>query len=273
MIDPYEEAAAAARAIAALTGVERHDVAVVLGSGWGDAAAELGDVVWEGPLTDVEGIPRPTVGGHKGRLASVDAGTRRVLVLAGRSHLYEGHPVHTVVHGVRAAILAGCGVVVLTNAAGGLDPEVPVGTPVLIRDQLNLTGTTPMLGDDPPEPFGARFCDMTDAYDGELRALAHAVDAALPEGVYAGLLGGVYETPAEVRMLRTLGADLVGMSTVLETIAARHLGASVLGVSLVTNLAAGISPEPLDHREVLEAGKAAAPRMTALLRGVVRGLG
>ena len=126
-----------------------------------------------------------------------------------------------------------------------------------------------MAGDDPPERFGARFCDLTFAYDPELRALAHAIDPALPEGVYAGLLGGAYETPAEIKMLRTLGADLVGMSTVLETIAARHLGARVLGVSLVTNWAAGISPEPLDHLDVLAAGRAAAPRMTALLRGVV----
>jgi purine-nucleoside phosphorylase len=273
MTDPYEAAEVAARAVAALTGVEQHDVAVVLGSGWGDAAADLGDIVWEGPLADVPGVPRPTVGGHKGRLLSVDAGTRRVLVLAGRSHLYEGHDAHTVVHALRAAILAGCGTVVLTNAAGGLDPDIPVGTPVLVRDQLNLTGTTPMIGADPPERFGLRFCDMTDAYDPALRALAHTVDAELPEGVYAGLLGGAYETPAEIRMLRTLGADLVGMSTVLETIAARHLGARVLGISLVTNLAAGIAPAPLDHREVLDAGRAAAPRMTALLRGVVAGLG
>lgn len=268
-MNPYEEAELAAAAIADQTGIARHDVAVVLGSGWGEAAAELGTVVWEGPLTDVPGVPRPTVGGHKGRLVSVDADGRAVLVFAGRSHLYEGHDAHTVVHAVRAAVLGGCSVVVLTNAAGGLDPDVAVGTPVLLRDHLNLTGASPMAGDDPPERFGPRFCDLTFAYDPELRALAHAIDPGLPEGVYAGLLGGAYETPAEIKMLRTLGADLVGMSTVLETIAARHLGARVLGVSLVTNWAAGISPEPLDHLDVLAAGRAAAPRMTALLRGVV----
>jgi purine-nucleoside phosphorylase len=271
-MNPYEDAEAAAAAIAQLTGVARHDVAIVLGSGWGDAAAQLGDVAWEGPLTEVPGVPRPTVGGHKGRLVSVDAAGCAVLVFAGRSHLYEGHPVHTVVHAVRTAVFAGCGIVMLTNAAGGLDPDVPVGTPVLISDHLNLTGTSPLTGDDPPEHLEPRFCDLTEAYDKALRTLAHDVDGALPEGVYAGLLGGAYETPAEIRMLRTLGADLVGMSTVLETIAARHLGARVLGVSLVTNFAAGITPEKLQHEEVLAAGRDAAPRMTALLRGVVHGL-
>jgi purine-nucleoside phosphorylase len=272
-MNPYEEAEAAAATIAQLTGVARHDVAVVLGSGWGDAAAQLGDVVWEGPLTEVPGVPRPTVGGHKGRLVSVDAGGHRVLVFAGRSHLYEGHPVHTVVHAVRTAVFAGCAVVVLTNAAGGVDPDVPVGTPVVISDHLNLTGASPMTGDDPPERFGTRFSDLTEAYDKQLRTLAHDVDGGLPEGVYAGLLGGAYETPAEIRMLRTLGADLVGMSTVLETIAARHLGARVLGISLVTNFAAGITPEKLQHEEVLAAGRDAAPRMSSILRGVVERLG
>ena len=230
-MNPYEAATRAAAAVSTVTGVPRHDVAVVLGSGWGDAAAQLGRVVWEGPLTEVPGIPQPTVGGHQGRLYSVDADGRAVLVFAGRSHLYEGHAAHTVVHGVRTAVMAGCGVIVLTNAAGGLDPDVPVGTPVLLRDHLNLTGASPMTGDDPPEAFGIRFCDLTEAYDLGLRTLAHRVDANLSEGVYAGLLGGAYETPAEIRMLRTLGADLVGMSTVLETIAPRHLGAHASSAS------------------------------------------
>jgi purine-nucleoside phosphorylase len=271
-MNPYEAAEAAATTIAASTRVDRHEVAVVLGSGWGDAATQLGEIVWEGSLSDVPGVPRPAVGGHEGRLVSLDAGGRAVLVLAGRSHLYEGHSAHTVVHAVRAAVLSGCGVVVLTNAAGGLDPAVSVGTPVVIADHLNLTGTTPMGGDEPPERYGLRFADMTDAYDPELRSLARSVDGTLREGVYAGLLGGAYETPAEIRMLRMLGADLVGMSTVLETIAARHLGARVLGISLVTNLAAGISPQPLDHAEVLAAGRATAGRMSALLQGIVEGL-
>lgn len=267
--DPYVRAQEAARAIARLTGVARHDVAVVLGSGWAEAAGDIGAVVAQAALADVPGVPRPTVAGHRGSLTSLDVRGRHVLVLAGRSHLYEGHPVATVVHGVRAAVLAGCGVVVLTNAAGGLDADVPVGTPVVIRDHLNLTGTSPLAGADPPEGFPPRFADLTDAYDPELRALARDVDRAAPEGVYAGLLGGSYETPAEIRMLRTLGADLVGMSTVLETVAARHLGARVLGVSLVTNHAAGVSPRTLDHAEVLAAGAAARPRMVELLRGVL----
>jgi purine-nucleoside phosphorylase len=271
-VNPYEEAEQAAVVVGELTGVDRHDVAVVLGSGWGDAASELGDVIRDGPLSDVPGIPQPTVGGHRGRLVSVRTSGRAVLVFSGRSHLYEGHSPHTVVHAVRTAILAGCRDVLLTNAAGGLDPEIAVGTPVLIRDHLNLTGTSPMMGEDPLERFGARFCDLTEAYDPALRKLARTVDPDLPEGVYAGLFGGAYETPAEIRMLRTLGADLVGMSTVLETIAARHLGARVLGVSLVTNWAAGIAPAPLDHVDVLAAGAAATPRMTALLQGILEGL-
>src|SRR5262249_55302168 len=165
-----------------------------------------------------------------GRLLSLDVHGRAVLVLAGRSHLYEGYDAHTVVHGVRTAILAGCGIVVLTNAAGCLDPDIAVGSPVLIRDQLNLTATTPMIGAAPPAAFGSRFCDLTDAYDVELRGLARAVDPGLSEGVYAGLLGGAYETPAEIRMLATLGADLVGMSTVLQLIPPPHLAARLLAI-------------------------------------------
>lgn len=270
--DPYTAADHAAQRIAGLTRVDAHDVAVVLGSGWDQVAEHLGTVSCEVPLTEVPGIPKPTVGGHRGALASVQVAGRRVLVLAGRSHLYEGHDAATVVHGVRAAVRAGCSVVILTNAAGGLDPDHPVGSPVLIRDHLNLTGTTPMAGAAPPDGFPPRYCDLTDAYDPELRGLARGVDPELPEGVYAGVLGGAYETPAEIRMLRGLGADLVGMSTVLETIAARHLGARVLGISLVTNHAAGIAAAPIAHDEVLAAGKAAVGRISALVRGVIERL-
>src|SRR5262249_11307608 len=158
----------AAVAVAERTGVAQHDVAIVLGSGWGDAAAQLGDVVFDGPLTDVPGIPLPTVGGHAGRLLSLQVHGHAVLVLAGRSHLYEGYDAHTVVHGVRTAVLAGSDVVVLTNAAGCLDPDIAVGSPVLIRDHLNLTGTTPMIGAAPPVAYGSRFCDLTEAYDRDL---------------------------------------------------------------------------------------------------------
>lgn len=270
--DPYEQAAAAAVVLAERTGVERHDAAVTLGSGWAAAADDLGTVVADVELADLPGFPVPTVAGHRNLARSVRVGETSVLVLGGRAHLYEGHPVSTVVHGVRTAVGAGCSTVILTNAAGGLDPSWPVGQPVLISDQLNLTGTTPMAGSAPPADRPARFVDMTDAYSARLRDIALAVDPTLPQGVYAGLLGGAYETPAEIRMLATFGADLVGMSTVLECIAARHLGAEVLGFSLVTNAAAGLSEAALDHADVLEAAGDAGPRMVALLRGVLERL-
>jgi purine-nucleoside phosphorylase len=209
---------------------------------------------------------------------SLRAGDVRALVFLGRVHLYEGHPVATVVHGVRTAVAAGCRVVVLTNAAGGIREGYQVGQPVLIADHLNLTGRSPLGGPPPPDGFPARFTDLTDLYSARLRALAdraggEARDAGagggLAEGVYAALPGPHYETPAEIRMLRSLGADLVGMSTVLEAIAARHLGAEVLAISLVSNLAAGLAPHGLDHLEVVEAGKAAAGRMGALLAGLL----
>ena len=188
-------------------------------------------------------------------------GAHRVLVLVGRVHAYEGHDLRHVVHPVRAACAAGASIVVLTNAAGGLRPDMTVGQPVLISDHLNLTARSPLIG--------AQFVDLTDAYAPRLRQLARETDPQLTEGVYAGLPGPHYETPAEVRMLRKLGADLVGMSTVHETIAARAAGAEVLGVSLVTNLAAGITGQPLSHDEVLAAGTASAGRMGALLAEVV----
>jgi purine-nucleoside phosphorylase len=177
-----------------------------------------------------------------------------------------------VVHAVRTVVMAGCRVVVLTNAAGSLRPEWPVGSPVLIADHLNLTGHSPMVGPPPPDHLPARFADLTDAYSARLRAIAREVEPSLHEGVYAALLGGSYETPAEIRMLRTMGADLVGMSTALEAIAAVHLGAEVLGLSLVTNLAAGLSAGALDHREVLAAGAGAAAGIGRLLRSIVEGL-
>ena len=270
--DPFALADDAARVLAARTGVESHDVAVVLGSGWAAAADQLGEVVADVALGSLPGFPAPKVSGHRNVARSVRIGGRSTLVLGGRSHLYEGHPAATVVHGVRTAIAAGCRVVVLTNAAGGLNRDWSPGQPVLISDQLNLTGTSSMAGDAPPDDKPGRFCDMSNAYTPRLRDLAHDVDPDLPEGVYAGMFGGAYETPAEIRMLATLGADLVGMSTVLEAIAARHLGAEILGVSLVTNMAAGILDETLDHADVLAAATAAEPRMIGLLRGVIERL-
>jgi purine-nucleoside phosphorylase len=259
--DPYAAAEAAAERLAELTGVDRHHVAMVLGSGWVPAAEMLGGTTHDLAVTELPGFAPPAVEGHAGRLRSVESGGRRVLVLLGRTHLYEGPGVAAVVHGVRTAAAAGCRVVVLTNGCGGLDPSWTPGTPVLISDHLNLTGRSPVVG--------ARFVDLTDLYSPRLRALCHAVDPDLPEGVYAQFPGPHYETPAEVRMARTLGAQLVGMSTALEAIAAREAGVEVLGVSLVTNLAAGMTGQPLDHEEVLAAGKAAATRMGGLLSDVV----
>ncbi len=261
----------AAEAIRARTGVERHDVLVVLGSGWAPAADRLGSTTVELPVTELPGFPPVGVVGQAGVLRSIAVGDgKRVLVLLGRVHAYEGHELATVVHAVRTAVRAGCSTVVLTNAAGGLRAGIRVGQPVLIADHINLTGRSPLTGPPPPDELGlARFVDMTDAYSPRLRALARAVDPTLEEGVYAGLPGPQYETPAEIRMLQTIGAHLVGMSTVHETIAARHVGAEVLGLSLVTNLAAGLGEGHLDHHEVLAAGQAAAERMGDLLAAVV----
>src|SRR5215831_10602635 len=267
--DPYQAAQASAARLAELSGQDHHDVAVVLGSGFAPAAAALGPVDAEIPLADLGGFPPPTVPGHVAMARSLTIGQVRVLVYLGRVHLYEGHEVASVVHGVRTAVAAGCRVVVLTNAAGGIRAGYRVGQPVLIRDHLNLTGRSPLTGPPPPEGYPPRFTDLTGAYSPRLRAVARAADPGLAEGVYAALPGPHYETPAEIAMLRTLGADLVGMSTVLEVIAARHLGAEVLAISLVTNLAAGLAEGGLDHAEVIAAGAEAAGRIGALLADIL----
>jgi purine-nucleoside phosphorylase len=271
--DPFAAAAASAARLAELTGQPGHDVAVVLGSGWSPAAAALARgldaAVTEVPVADLGGFPPSTVPGHAGLALSLVTPGLRLLVLVGRVHLYEGHPPSVVVHGVRTAVAAGCRVVALTNAAGGIAPEYQVGQPVLVRDHLNLTGRSPLAGLGPPDGYPSRFADLTDLYSARLRALAGEADSGLAEGVYAAMPGPHYETPAEIRMLATLGADLVGMSTVLEAIAARHLGAEVLAISLVTNPAAGLAAHGLDHAEVVAAGQAAAGRMGALLAQVL----
>jgi len=259
--DPYADARSAAEVLARLTGVERHDVVLVLGSGWVPAAELLGEASHDFAVTDLPGFAAPAVAGHAGRVRSIQAGDKRLLVLLGRTHLYEGLGVAAVAHGVRTAAAAGCRTAVLTNGCGGLNPEWTPGTPVLISDHLNLTGRSPLEG--------ARFVDVTDLYSSRLRALCREIDPSLPEGVYAQFPGPHYETPAEIRMVRAVGGDLVGMSTGLEAIAAREAGMEVLGVSLVTNLAAGMSGQPLDHSEVLEAGRSAATRMGQLLAEVV----
>ena len=258
---PAEAAAEAAGVLAELTGVERHDVALVMGSGWLPAVDALGEVVADLSTTDLPGFAAPAVAGHAGRIRSVRSGDSRLLVLLGRTHLYEGLGVRAVVHGVRTAAAAGCRAVVLTNGCGGLRDTWTPGTPVLISDHINLTATSPIEG--------AHFVDLTDLYSPRLRALCREVEPDLDEGVYVQLPGPHYETPAEIGMVRAIGGDLVGMSTTLEAIAAREAGLEVLGISLVTNLAAGITGEPLNHAEVLEAGNAAATRMGALLGAVV----
>jgi purine-nucleoside phosphorylase len=268
-LDPYDLAEWAAEVLTHRLGREPHVAAVVLGSGWQRAADELGTTRIEMRTQELPAFSQPTVTGHKGLIRSVDIGGRRVLVLLGRVHLYEGRSAAEVVHPVRVAVLAGCPVVVLTNAAGGIDPAMSPRQTVLIRDQINLTGTSPLAGPPPPRQYAPRFVDCTGLYPAELRDLAREIDPSLTEGVYAGLAGPQYETPAEIAMLARAGAQLVGMSTTLEAVAAKHLGAGVLGVSLVTNHAAGVAPGPIDHTEVLEAGAAAAPGLARLIAGFV----
>lgn len=267
MADPYVAASAAAATVTAAAG--HHQVAVVLGSGWAAVADTLGRADAEWSATDLGGPPAG-VAGHAGVVRSVPVDGGRVLVVLGRVHAYEGHDVTAVVHAVRTTVAAGCATVVLTNAAGGIDPSYRVGQAVLVADHLNLTGRSPLTGPPPPEGVPGRFVDLTDLYSSALRARLSAACGGLAEGVYAGLPGPHYETPAEIRMLRVLGADLVGMSTVHEAIAARHLGSRVLGVSLVTNAAAGVTGAPLDHTEVVAAGAAATDDLGRILSEAIR---
>ncbi|MFO7250991.1 MAG: purine-nucleoside phosphorylase [Actinomycetes bacterium] len=261
--DPFARAAEAAAALLSRVDLASVEIALVMGSGWSPAADAIGEPVAEFPVTELPGFAPPAVEGHAGRVRVVrTAAGRNVLIFLGRTHLYEGRGVEPVVHGVRTAIAAGARVIVLTNAAGGLRPEwQKVGEPVLISDHINLTGANPVTG--------AKFIDLTEVYSARLRELAREADPSLAEGVYVALRGPTYETPAEIRMLRTLGGDMVGMSTVLEAIAAREGGAEVLGISLVTNPGAGLVGEPLDHEEVLAVGRATASRMGALLARLV----
>jgi purine-nucleoside phosphorylase len=248
---------------------------VVLGSGLSSFAASLPETV-EVPYDAIPHFPVPRVEGHAGSLFSVEIGGVPIMLFAGRVHTYEGWDLDDVVFGVRTAAAAGCTTVMLTNAAGGAGDGLDPGDLVLIKDHLNLTGRNPLLGTN-DERLGPRFPDMTDAYDPELRTLAREtgreIGVMLREGVYAWFLGPTYETPAEVQMARTLGADLVGMSTVPEAIALRHMGVKVIGISLVTNLAAGISPEPLSHEEVTLTAAEARERFTRLLHALLPRLG
>lgn len=264
-----------AEAVSAQFG-DGHDVLVVLGSGWADAVSLLEEVsetpVQSINVADIPGFTRPSAIGHGGALKSITIGSTRVLLLTGRTHLYEGHGVHAVVHGVRVAHALGCKIALLTNGAGCLQKQWTIGEPVVIKDHINMTGHSPLTGDNPPAPHAGRFVDLTDAYNSSLRSLVRNVSPNINEAVYFGFHGPHFETPAEIRAIATLGADMVGMSTVLETIAARHLGMRVLALSLATNLAAGINPQPLSGEDVLQVGKESAQRVGALLRDVLKQL-
>lgn len=260
--EPFDLARNAAEAIANITGVSSHDISLTLGSGWGGSAELLGETTHEFAAADVPGFFAPAVEGHGGTIRSILTNNgKRVLVIGARTHFYEGKGVRAVAHGVRVAAAAGCKIAVLTNGCGGLNPHWAPGTPVLIKDHINLTASSPLEG--------ATFVDLTDLYSSRIRDIAKSVDSSLDEGVYAQFTGPHYETPAEVQYAKVIGADLVGMSTALEAVAARHAGMEVFGISLVTNLAAGISDQPLSHQEVIEAGQAAGPRISKLLANIV----
>lgn len=250
-------------------------VGVVLGSGLGPFADAVEDAV-EIPYREIPGWPASTAVGHAGTLVVGSFAGVPVAVLKGRAHLYEGHSPDRVVFGVRVLGRLGVGALVLTNACGAIDETLEPGQLVAISDHLNLQGASPLVGPN-DDTLGPRFPDLSDAYDPDARALAaeaaRRLGLELREGVYAAWLGPAFETPAEIRMLRALGADLVGMSTVPEVLAARHMGIRCLALSCVTNMAAGVLPEPIDHERVLEIGAAASGRLVALLREVVPALG
>ena len=260
--DPFAIAAQAAAEIAKRTGVERHDIALTLGSGWGRAADLIGETTATIPAHEITGFSKPALEGHVGTLRSVLLpGGKRALVIGARTHYYEGHGVRRVVHSVRTAAATGATTMILTNGAGGIRETWKPGTPVLISDHINLTADSPLEG--------ATFIDLTDLYSKRLRGIAKSVEPSLDEGVYTQFRGPHYETPAEVQMAKAIGGHIVGMSTALEAIAARQAGMEILGLSLITNLAAGIQKTPLSHQEVIEAGRDAEPVISALLARIV----
>jgi purine-nucleoside phosphorylase len=263
----------AARAISRQLGGTVPKAAIVLGSGLGFLADEVRDGI-RIPYGEIPGFPAPGVVGHKGEIVAGTLEGVPVLVQSGRFHLYEGHPADVAALPVRAFHRVGIRTLIVTNAAGGLRPTFRPGTLMLIADHVNLMFRNPLLG--PVRKGEERFPDMSDAYDPGLRALAREVarEARIPleEGVYLALLGPSFETPAEIRMLQRFGADAVGMSTVPEVITARALGVRCLGFSTITNLAAGISPTPLSHQEVLEVGRQVGHRLGSIVTGVVRRL-
>jgi purine-nucleoside phosphorylase len=260
--DPFAIAALAAAEIAERTGVDHHDIALTLGSGWGRAADLIGETTSTIPAHEITGFSKPALEGHVGTLRSVLLPSgKRALVIGARTHYYENHGVRRVVHSVRTAAATGATTMILTNGAGGIRETWKPGTPVLISDHINLTADSPLEG--------ATFIDLTDLYSSRLRDLARTVEADLDEGVYCQFRGPHYETPAEVQMAKVIGGHIVGMSTALEAIAARQAGMEILGMSLITNLAAGIQKTPLSHAEVIQAGKDAEVRISSLLARIV----
>ena len=246
-------------------------IGLVLGSGLGDFAGTLGDAV-SMPYGELPHWPASNVIGHEGRFVVGTSRGKTVAALSGRSHVYEGHDLRTVTFAVRVLGVLGVKVLLLTNAAGGINTGFSQGALMVIDDHINLIGDNPLAGPN-DDRFGPRFPDMTEVYSRRLRNIADeagkAMEAALPHGVYVALLGPSYETPAEIRFLRTIGADAVGMSTVPEAIVARHMGVEVLGISCISNMAAGVLPQPLDHREVLETTRRVRGQFMALLEGII----
>ncbi len=254
----------AASEIARLTGVAHHDIALVPGSGWGGATELIGEEVASIPANELPGFHAHAIPGHQPTIRSVRTPSgKSVLVLGARAHFYQVRDAGKVAHAVRVAAATGCTQLVLTNGCGSTRPEIGPGSVVLIADHINYTAATPLEG--------ATFVDLTDVYSPRLRDLARSLDPSLPEGVYIQFPGPQYETPAEVRMAATWGANLIGMSTALEAIAAREAGLEVLGLSLVTNLAAGIGGT-LNHQEVLDAGRDAGPRISRLLADIIQAM-
>jgi purine-nucleoside phosphorylase len=261
-VNPFEFAEKAAAAIAQKSGVPRHDIALTLGSGWSKAADLIGETVSEIPANEIPGFHKPAVAGHVGTIRSIKLPSGKfALVIGARTHFYENHGVRAVVHSVRTAAKTGAKIMVLTNGAGGIKPQWQGGVAVLISDHINLTASSPLEG--------ANFVDLTDLYSKRLRDIAKQVDPSLDEGVYVQFRGPHYETPAEVQMAKHMGGHIVGMSTALEAIAARESGMEVIGMSLITNLAAGIQTTPLSHEEVIAAGKAAEGKISKLLAEIV----